>query len=71
MQEKPERSEFPSLPSGYAIVFSCRDCGYQWRLELEFPALVKAFYERNRRCYLCNNANIVMDILPTSPEQRT
>lgn len=63
-----DMSEFPSLPSGYAIIFRCRDCEYRWRIEVELPALVEIFYEQNKKCYGCKNTNIEMDILPIASE---
>jgi len=63
-----EKYEIPSLPSGYAIIFRCRDCEARWRLETDMPSLIEVFYKQNRKCYNCNNSNIEMDIVPCSHE---
>ena len=58
----------PPLPSKFLITFRCRDCECSWKLAMELPALIKVFYEQNRRCYSCNNMNIEMDIIPAVEE---
>ena len=64
MNDPYQEINVPPLPSAFQIIFRCRDCDYEWKLEMDLPASLVMFYRQNAKCYSCKSTNIQMDILP-------